>query len=119
MIPEELSKLTPKQKRIEIAKANGWQEPIEARFRQCDGQACVDVDQLPDYLNDLNAMHIAEKTISHDGVRIYIDALWNIVGNTTAPMRDFNSDQVGAFMWRVHTATAAQRADAFLLTLFS
>ena len=54
---------------------------------------------LPDYLNDLNAMHEAEKVIRERADRV-----------------DSYLDQLDGAMSGVH-ATAAQRAEAFLRTL--
>lgn len=56
---------------------------------------------LPDYLNDLNAMHEAEKVLTEDQARNYSELL-----------RGFQVVHFGA----IH-ATASQRAEAFLRTL--
>jgi hypothetical protein len=56
---------------------------------------------LPDYLNDLNAMHEAEETLMHDDPNAYVcysRDLYEQYGNT------------------VHL-TAAQRAEAYLKTI--
>ena len=56
---------------------------------------------IPDYLNDLNAMHEAEKAlVEHPG--LYWFALAKVVGGS---LKD------------VACATASQRAEAFLRTL--
>ncbi len=61
----------------------------------------ISIDGLPDYLNDLNAMHEAEELL--DGVQdnelLYAELL-NVL---TSGME--------------HKATAAQRAEAFVLTM--
>ena len=87
---KKLSELKPEEKRILAAEACGWQdcERMHAEFRN--------FDMLPDYGNDLNAMHEAEKTLSADEWTKY---------DSLMPLRDPQ---------KIH-ATAAQRLDAFLL----
>jgi hypothetical protein len=58
----------------------------------------VSVEPLPDYLNDLNAMHEAEKVLTADQWFEY---------DRLMPLRDPQ---------KIH-ATAAQRAEAFIKTL--
>jgi hypothetical protein len=80
--------MTPEAQRIAIAEAcglTGWQE---ARA-------------LPNYLNDLNAMHEAEKYLTNEAFEVYIGKLRKMF-----IARD-----------NAHCATAAQRAEAFLRTL--
>lgn len=119
MTGEQLSKLSLEEKRVKIAEACGW-KPFtgdKSRFHEHlrnepmwmnDGQTTPEgwdqhtLGDLPDYLNDLNAMHEAEKTA---------------VGNKLAGEYDSNLRRIfGARSWTWH-ATAAQRADAFLLTV--
>jgi len=107
----KLSELTPEQKRIAIAEACewtgiyprgvdgcpvGWKGKIESERPHGQGSC-----PIPDYLNDLNAMHEAEKSCFTEGNAWadYFDAL--------AEICDLCNDPI--------TATAAQRADAFLL----
>lgn len=59
---------------------------------------------VPDYLNDLNAMHEAEKGLPLELRTRYITTLFGIT-NITGPY------------WTAVHATAAQRAEAFLRTL--
>ena len=65
-------------------------------------------DDLPDYLNDLNAMHEAEKVLFAQGwewqVRYY-NRLCAMSGCTNSAIKTL-------------TLTAAQRAEAFLKTLY-
>jgi hypothetical protein len=60
------------------------------------------VGDIPDYLNDLNAMHEAEKVLNANQVDAYIDFL-------------INGRKATAFM--AVFATATQRAEAFLRTI--
>jgi hypothetical protein len=107
------------KQRIKIAEACGWTHihsetdfnPDNARFSYLAGKHPLDSDkgndycyyklEVPDYLNDLNAMHEAEKVILHDNGAEYARNLLKIV-----PHGDW-----------MHTATAAQRAEAFLKTV--
>jgi hypothetical protein len=86
--------MIPKEQRIAIAEACGWTKGYD--WSRSDG-----IGVLPDYLNDLNAMHKAEKWLIEDDQHAYgcycID-LQEEYGNT------------------VHL-TAAQRAEAFLRTI--
>jgi len=83
---------------------------MERDRRQRWPNACV-VRTIPDYLNDLNAMHEAEETLqSHHLCYEYNNKLYNILGNTVGNRAD------KPHHWTWH-ATAAQRAEAFLKTI--
>jgi hypothetical protein len=107
--------MTPEQKLIAIAEACGW----TGITIQCRNIACgvpptsrlgpaIYLDGkwfkiIPDYLNDLNAMHEAEKTLSRNDKQKYLDIL------ADAPREDIY------YTWADSVfATAAQRAEAFL-----
>ena len=110
--------MTPEEKRIAIAEACGW------RFAETGPRGktwvppqkqhikYVTINGLPDYLNDLNAMHEAEKVllvgtpkqIIH-ATNKYTNWLCRILGCLDTALFQF-----------AH-ATAAQRADAFIATL--
>ncbi len=100
------------QQRLAIAKACGWHKRLESWRNPCGQPGFV---SIPDYLNDLNAMHEAEKTLDANQRLDYACYL-------TEPVRD----QVYEVMPRdIHysvcfpaiNSTAAQRAEAFLRTL--
>jgi hypothetical protein len=55
---------------------------------------------IPDYLNDLNAMHEAEEQAGEPVIKAMRACLWEMCGQMAA-----------------HHATAAQRAEAFLRSL--
>jgi hypothetical protein len=63
------------------------------------------IEGLPDYLNDLNAMHEAEKMLTESQSAQYERRLMG--------SRSF----VGAAEFWIYHATAAQRAEAFLRTI--
>lgn len=96
--------MTPEQQRITIAKACGW---LQSRTCHWEGWWYLKKgnrtyqQRPPDYLNDLNAMHEAEGELNrgsgyHEtgGYGLYLVALDHDV-----------------------SATAAQRAEAFLRTI--
>lgn len=83
--------MTPEQQRIAIAQACGWTDTpiVGGKYGQAD---------VPDYLEDLNAMHEAEKVLTHEQFDDYYVRLCIKIA-------------------RPYHATAAQRAEAFLRTL--
>lgn len=69
---------------------------------------------IPDYLNDLNAMHQALAYLEPDQIDQFAAELTAIVlENDTKAWWDLNMNEVG----HVINATAAQHAEAFLRTL--
>lgn len=103
--------MTPEAQRIAIAEVCGYKlTPLHQNtFQltwQLDGSGIT--GRLPDYLNDLNAMHEAEKALDPLGKSMtYLNEL-EIVTETYCA----TSQQ-----WRFVTASAAQRAEAFLKAL--
>jgi hypothetical protein len=101
------------QQRIAIAEACGWSEEdarrgFKTRSVVIDGVRCNQIcGQIPDYLNDLNAMHEAEKVIRNKpnkrNGQVYSYVYESILSTLTG------GDPI--------YATAAQRAEAFLKTL--
>lgn len=84
------------EQRIAIAKACGWNG--------------FNPDNIPDYLNDLNAMHEAEKTLTIEQNYVYWNTLRDLicVDENTGHWCDLKASG---------HATAAERAEAFLRTL--
>ena len=132
MTKNEILKLTPEQKRIRIAEVCGWRrvnKQFEGRNgvnighnwqmpsgeKACSGGGCYGHGwaaswegadfYLPDYLNDLNAMHAAEKALTDTQFGSYHYHVCHQVERTPG-QRPFST-----------CATAAQRADAFLLAV--
>lgn len=101
--------MNPEQQRIAIAEACGWKRvnsvrgsllPMEFRVDSIgDVWTCLET-QMPDYLNDLNAMHEAEQSIP-EGLTAYWIELVNICGSLIP----------------ASVASAQQRAEAFLKTI--
>lgn len=112
--PERKQTMSPDAQRITIAEACGWKYNVHlcvgavphdpATKQYCKAYHC------PDYLNDLNAMHEAEKVLSSGECAKYRDAL----KLNTAIYGDMDG---GCIDWQLVHATAAQRAEAFLRTL--
>lgn len=109
--------MSPEAQRIAIAEVCGYRHGESKPFWMATpvGQPFVacSVDKLPDYLNDLNAMHEAENTLSANDAVVYAANLtrghdiWDVMPN---------DDHFTCCYGALH-ATAAQRAEAFLRTL--
>ncbi len=95
--------MKPEEQRIAIAEARGIKPPykIEQGLDGKDWQARKTIWTIPDYLNDLNAMHEAEKALNSQQVAPYLMQL---------------SQHTEGVDWAFR-ATSAQRAEAFLKTL--
>ena len=96
MTREQWSLLADEEKRIKVAKLCGW----KSTYIGTPGTTpcSLDFTKMPDYLNDLNAMHKAEKLLEEEPREQYIDWL----------------DQ--KYLYPAFT-TAAQRAEAFVITM--
>lgn len=101
--------MTPDQQRIAIAEACGWTGFNPDNIPDClQYTACAPNGKwgmIPDYLNDLNAMHEAEKCFSNLQKGEYQRMLKSLTWKSDQP--DFCSTH----------ATAHHRAEAFLKTL--
>ena len=114
--------MKPEEQRIAIAEARGIKPPykIEQGLDGKDWQARKTIWTIPDYLNDLNAMHEAEKVLTTRAqISQYVWELerltnWKadyIVGS------DGKQYLCPASYFCCVNATATQRAEAFLRTL--
>ena len=107
--------MNPEQQRIAIAEACGWKlksnglspmwswqnESLIHRIKWVAHKVMASQGILPDYLNDLNDMHEAEKVLTNEQLEVYCNIL--------------HKPNHGVY-WAIH-ATAAQRAEAFLRTI--
>mgnify|MGYP000895397431 CR=1 FL=1 len=100
--------MTPEAQRIAIAEACGWTNVAPRIVKNVKHQGdditvgiWSDNGWIPDYLNDLNAMHEAEKVLNEKQDHIMNDTLWDMCEGRK-------------YLWH---ATAAQRAEAFLRTI--
>lgn len=126
--------MDPNKQRIAIAEYCGWKDvrghmgiPLEGGMlfpypeHHEEDWRLKPFRGLPDYVNDLNAMREAEKTIPKRHKSIYADNLMRAVGP------DGESDMVDDYgewstspttsLFAILNATAAQRAEAFLKTI--
>lgn len=114
--------MTPEAQRIAIAEACGWKfipeyghgedQPPEFTTVTPDGRHLC--GHYPDYLNDLNAMHKAEKFIANDSADLSEYAM--TLTKIAAP--DVIYGEYSCFeAFKLAHATPAQRAEAFLRTL--
>jgi len=112
--------MKPEQQRIAIAEACGYRNialredpdegfgPLLTGFKN-DNQFD---EQIPDYLNSLNAMHKAEKTLDFEQSELFEDELCDV----TFKDNDGLENPLPCRFSVCH-ATAAQRAEAFLKTI--
>ena len=108
--------MSPERQRVVIAQVCGWTkfEPdtIQYLAQGPDGKWGL----IPNYLRDLNAMHEAEKLLTGKQFSRY--AVWLarvIAGTQNAPRA--SGTRVFCGQRFLLSATAAQRAEAFLRTL--
>ena len=99
--------MSPEQQRIKIAEACGFDKShwLELGSGIVFGTSAI----VPDYLNDLNAMHEAEKVLTEDQWGPYCIML----NQLACRIQCKNTHTCGYTL----AATAAQRAEAFLRTL--
>lgn len=110
--------MKPEAQRVAIAEACGWVAITSDMVgRWPNSQSSGDCDTIPNYLNDLNAMHEAEKTLEHMTplydctlIQIISDGEFDLQKHPVASMHYVDA------LLGIH-ATAAQRAEAFLRTL--
>jgi hypothetical protein len=122
--------MKPEAQRIAIAVACGWE--IYEKLSDIKGHDKHTKPHLfPSYLSDLNAMHVAEKVLKEHGSVCdetgaiyhsqrsrYVVELWCVVTNQIRASFNWPSLGLDATLLDVLvSATAAQRAEAFLKTL--
>jgi hypothetical protein len=106
--------MSDEQINIAIAEACGYKNVTigvtEGAIRVVVGYKHHTFDEeIPDYCNDLNAMHEAEKVLTDVQSTFYWKTLSELVNNTVG--HDFDNQ------FECIHATAAQRARAFLKTI--
>ena len=100
--------MNPEEQRIKIAEACGHKfEKFMCNPPRLINPA-IQLSEIPDYLNDLNAMHEAEKVL--DGLDCFPNPRLVYYDN----LRDVCRNPEPTNCW---SASAAQRAEAFLKTL--
>jgi hypothetical protein len=95
--------MTNEQINIAIAEACGWTDIDRGRGFRPVAKEFNDESKsfIPDYCNDLNAMHEAEEVLTRDQIEVFCEQL--------LPKHH-------GIWWGIHT-TARQRAEAFLRTI--
>jgi hypothetical protein len=108
--------MTPEQQRIAIAEACGWTNvaPLIVKNVKHEGDDITvgirsDDGWIPDYLNDLNAMHEAEKVLSEKQWVEYEEEIRTVVLGGIRLVSQWTKADIHA--------TAAQKSKAFLRTL--
>jgi hypothetical protein len=124
MIAKEVKKLSDIELNIEVGECVGWVRkspdsygiswwihPTQGEFRQDSPiKGCpFNLGDLPKYCNDLNAMNDALATLS--------DEQWNFYRMKLYQILDLGSCSLLHVHRKAHTATARQRAEAFVLTV--
>ena len=111
--------MNPEQQRIAIAEACGWSHKTLGNetywWHDENNKSLPPSDDgmraCPDYLNDLNAMHEAEKLLTKANWGCYGAELYIITGAHTHGISQNHHWLAVAF------STASQRAEAFLRTI--
>lgn len=96
--------MTDEQINVAIADACGWRKEDGVYMWTANGIDCT-CYELWDWVNDLNAMHEAEKTIFPYYAPVYSNKLAKVTGAEMSDDTDY------------FCATARQRAEAFLRAL--
>jgi hypothetical protein len=95
--------MTDEQINAAIAEACGWtQINVSHRSGRAPNVEYIGSEFIPNYCNDLNAMHEAEKVLANDEWWLFVEWLTDICGAGVA---------------LCISANARQRAEAFLRTL--
>jgi hypothetical protein len=117
--------LSPEEQRIKVAELRGFKKDLKHPLGSEGNTPWIDPSKsywvydfwnLPDSLNDLNAMHEAENLLTLKGQRgRYLRGVYytNLLKILERELRR----TIG--MWDELHATAAQRAEAFVLTMES
>lgn len=113
--------MTAEAQRIAIAEACGWkrvcgEEYVDLRFKhRGEGKYFIIEQQVPDYLDDLNACHEMEKDLNAFSLG------WQGYINQLDAIRRKQNEDWSRPGWSLECfllhATAAQRAEAFLRTV--
>ncbi len=105
--------MSPERQRVVIAELCGWDDlayPYNSRqLKGIPSGQTFGHEDVPDYTNDLNAIHEAEKRIPASDRHNWYLRLSMVV--------DRERRMASVPGWLVPTATAAQRAEALLRTL--
>lgn len=113
--------MSPEAQQITIAEACGWKRRPEVSKTKWFNPAfrgpgrSMWRQRLPDYLNDLNAIHEAEAFLENKYNGPWFGSEYS--SDATEAYMNHLQDIVQADDWAFMGATSAQRAEAFLRTL--
>lgn len=125
MTLEEVRAMTPEEKRVKLAVLLGYEHGLRELGDQqfdrwlipgCDRYGIhnwVSTSDLPDYCNDLNAVHNVEKTLTPHQLKWMEEHMRRVVGKE-ATDDDWEGPNAATKPWH---ATALQRTTALILTL--
>jgi len=120
---EDIKKLDNGELTIKVAECCGWKFfKVSNEFKYTSisptGKEYYfdfgEIYHLPDYCNDLNAMHEAEKLIPMEKQREYafiVAGMWDELWSDST-----DTDKANGY-WDATYTTARQRAEAFVLTM--
>jgi len=125
------SNMNPEQQRIMIAEKCGYKkEWLHGKTKPSQDPDLMDGDSLiwrvpgsgyfgsdsdlPDYPNDLNAMHEAEKVLKEEQLNTYGKLLWSAVSGAKSELVSDIFNPSLKWCAKIAHATAHQRAEAFL-----
>jgi hypothetical protein len=107
--------MTPEQQRTAIAEACGWELVGTLRgyppYANKNRSLAFPPHTIPDYINDLNAMHEAEKSLTTTD---HQNAYYANIAEIAWGCEETRDRQV---VFNQLTSTAAHRAEAFLRTI--
>ena len=111
--------MNKEQGSIIIAEVCGWYSYINADLltRWYNRNTHQDDDEMPDYSEDLNAIHEAEKYLTDEQYTKYEDHIWDIVLEASDYYWEILKNNESRPLPRLSSPTAAQRAEAFLKTI--
>ena len=118
MTLEQVKKLSDEELQIKVAELCGWtsihpaHDSLFGTRHWPDGQS-AEGDEVPNYPQDLNAMHEAEKTLPTDRIKKYVYQVSKVASNGNPNAHLFHVQGAVALT----TATARQRAEAFVMTM--
>jgi hypothetical protein len=109
--------MTDEEINIAIAEACGWKYANNETHAPDGSFWWSKEPEIPDYCNDLNAMHEAEKMLTKEQLYNYGNKLDRItLPKTSMEMCYIEGPEAGMYP-DLFCATAAQRAEAFLKTI--
>lgn len=123
MTADQLAHLTDEEKRVKLAEFCGWTE-VRKEFVHFDGwmtlgkrEGAEQVDEVPDYLNSLDAISEVEQKLSNDQHAAFGNVLQQMIYDQLKSTLCEGSYHYHPVTRAFISATARQRADAILMIL--